>query len=481
MNLFFKILFSLITSYVMGYCQEWVVPLEIINGDIYVKAQNQKETIIFKRRENIILISENKEIQINNIESLKPFKEGKYLAKKSNQWGLYDINKQDFIIPAVYDSITPLSGINAFIVEKYGGTATVDINNNIISPYSIHNKTGLIKLPDGHYAYSYNWRKKWLFFPEDLPFTNNNKPERIVVFKNHNKLIKYFDSDQWNLFDKNNSLIKKISYSVKIDKIYRNFCIVKENELYGAMDFNGNIIVPIIKKTKKCPEITFLIKYDRLKWKSFRKILKYNIFNQNFENYSYITESFYRVKKDSTWFVYDAKTGKFLVNNIKSATQTKNRLIITKKDSCFLYDKNGNYIKSIFGKFYRILSYDRFTVKRGDKTMLIDKSGNIFYSFTTGDFKIYRISSYFIIIKKGRKPYKYFDTDNNEIDPEKIDFEIKNRIGDNFIIQKNDKYGIIDKKLKKIVPAIYDNITKKTDKLVLVKLNDKKGLIRIIK
>jgi len=208
--------------------------------------------------------------------------------------------------------------------------------------------------------------------------------------------------------------------------------------------------------------------------------LEQNILKSDFDEYLYLSENLYKVKLDNKWAIFNITTNKILVDSIDSVTKTENRLIIAKKDSCYLFDKKGNLIKEIQGSFHRKFSYDRFIVRQGKEAFLLDKSGNNFYSFNKDSMRIYGYNPDFILIKKGNKPYIAFDVENNEVNPAKLKFIVTAKINNKYIIKKGKKYGVIDRKLNVIIPAIYDYIGKKSRNLVVVKFNGKKGLIRIL-
>jgi len=479
MSSILKIFLFLVIFSGKSFSQKWVMPLTNIKGKIIVKVENKKEFIIYKEKDYIVLLSENNKTILNNIDSLLPFDNKRFIASKNKLWGLFDIENKNFIIPPVYEKITPVKGINAFKVKKYGGTAIVNIKNNIILPYTANrlmlSKIKLIELKQGYFAYK--WKEKWYFRPEESEFAGYNKPQDIIAFPNGNKLIKYTDSGVWQLFDKNNTLLRKIDYSIKIKKTYNNFCIVKQNKYYGAMDFNCNIIIPI-KNNKSCSSINLLIASDKHGKEKFQKVLNQNVFEKKFEAYSYIFEDFYKVKIKGRWVCYDNKNNKIIADSIRSAYTLGDRMLVTKKDSCIFFDKAGNRIKSIYGTYYKKLPFSRVLILRKEKTSLIvDKSGSIIHEFKNAYIGKYNIA--FIKILDAKKTYRYLDSNNNEISPSKMKFSAIKTIGNKLLISKDKKYGVIDYKLNEIVPVIYDYIGKTSGHLIILGLNGKKGVIKI--
>lgn len=95
---------------------------------------NGSKFLLFIRNNEIDILNENGEIlhTIKECNAIESQYKGVISFKRNNMWGLYNLNKQTEILPAIYRCILPFSEDMAAIVNSSNKVGFVDINGNII-------------------------------------------------------------------------------------------------------------------------------------------------------------------------------------------------------------------------------------------------------------------------------------------------------------------------------------------------------------
>lgn len=300
-----------------------------------------------------ILKSEYKEI--------KPFSDGLAIVSKNNDEGVQQYGAVDktgrLVIPIQYKYLGNASeGLICFSRDK--GYGYIDRNNKeVIAPLyrsSASFKSGLacVSLLDSNYYGYIDKNNKWIITPKYLR-GSNFKGNNAIVFTTRNYTL---NSDNAGVIDKDGNVIVPLEYDYI--NVEDNFYIVKKiskasyttDTKYGVFDLNGKIILPI--------EYTSIGKKYGTDFYETQKASKYGLIDNNGKfvtnteyDYIYTFADFgiSYLKKDNKYTIVD-KTLKTIVPD-RGATNVvfgrKNKVALIFKNKVEIYNETGKLVKSI--------------------------------------------------------------------------------------------------------------------------------------
>jgi hypothetical protein len=308
----------------------------------------------------------------------------------------------------------------------------------------------------------------------------------------------------WGLMDNNGSLLLPIKYEM-IEDFKNGFARIKYYGKTGLIDIDGHIIIePLYQnlswtKTTKFPSIFWTKENDSsiiLNSKGIQTaLLPYAVVNSNEEGTRLIVQD----KKSGTG-VCDAM-GNILIPLVYNSISIegsdfflcKNKDVSTR----FVFDSTGKFLFENSGLTITPLSHKTFFVKLKQGYSYIDSLGN---KITADTFQTYLLSKNSIWLTKKNKTNKTeflgYSFSTNIFSEKTYDDVML--IGNNSIVKKNNEWGVLDQDLKVIIPFEYDNvysgnadtlkILRSTEKTVLlwgsnnivVLPNDKKNEIQYI-
>lgn len=322
----------------------------------------------------------------------------------------------------------------------------------------------------------------------------NNKYEYVYAFENNYAVFRTFDNRMGVIDTTGNVVVKPFFTSIYIKKGLNNLFEVGKviNKKYkrGYIDLKGNIKIPII--------------YD-------------NVF--------YVEKGIIRVTKDNKFGVLDTLNNTILPTKFDYISYDNNLIITQIKGTKRLCDFQGKQIGDVEFKDISNFINDKAIVTFQNKsTSIIDNAGNIIlntikgFSFVNvlndekyliknnlnskkgvinskGEFmikckyeEIKQVKSFFIAKMNNKQGFisstdsiiKPFDYNEIYFSYFITPFVLGNyKGGDNFIVQKDNLYGVINPYIKNdIVPLRYKNITTLFDKYYIVEnTENKNGLL----
>lgn len=296
--------------------------------------------------------------------------------------------------------------------------------------------------------------------------------------------------------------IKKILKDDSKEKIASvSYFTVYTNEKYGVIDSKGKIIIQpnydemiiIPNKTEPVFICTYNVNYNNNTFKT--KVL--NDKNKEiFKEYQTVEPIYNYDLNNNLWFEKNAlivkKNGKYgLINysgklildckydKIESLKGVENSLIITSGDKIGLVDNLGNII--IPTEYDSIIAIENnykygYIVEKDNKFGIIDNNKKVILEVNYEEIKpIYNTNRY--VVKEDGK-LKLIDKDANVLLDTGYD-DIAGINGDNVIIIKNNKYGVITLDGDTKIESKYDSLKYAFAEYYIAKNKDKYGIVNL--
>ena len=366
----------------------------------------------------------------DNINSFK----GNYACVSINKkWGIIDI-EGNWIIKPEYKYLYSANE-NLFIAEQNKNYGVIDKEKNIIIPFDFeyltclnninyliakkNNKFGIINLKGEN------------IIPFDYEYISMQSNEYFVVIKNgkfgciseNNEIVIPFEFD--TEFELGNDFIIAGKYQ----------CIVTDNKvqnqiIYGVLDYRNNTIIPFEYKDIK--------PFDEGK-----KLSELNLKDTNFS-----------VKtQNDKYIIVNDKNKKINKNEFDEIFSNGAKVYGAKIDKKYCaIDKYGN-IKIPCGKFDTI--YIFFELNENESAAIAENEN-------LEETIINQNGGIIIPYEEGYKTYGYMYTRYNKI-----------------LMQKNKKFGVIDRNNNILIPFIYDWLDYEENKYNTAKICDKWGYIDV--
>ena len=285
--------------------------------------------------------------------------------------------------------------------------------------------------------------------------------EDIKIIKSNNKFILFKNNGEWNILNiLSNKQNLKNSYE-ELDFINSQYIKAKNNNMWGIIDYDGEIKVPLnYNEIKKLDEKFFLIKKNEImmldkNYKYIKTMKGDNIFHISKDNY------ILKNKKIFTAFYFNEKI--IIKENIKQIY--KNYIIEKNKKNVIIKIFSGETIINDMYTGMYIKNLKNIAVKKNNKYGIIDINEKIIIPIIYNKISnIYRN----IIITEKNGINEIFTTNGVKIS--NINYSFIEEIKGDLILVANEKgFGIINLKGELIIPIIYDSIFQISKKFFLVK------------
>lgn len=429
-----------------------------------------------------------------------------YVVEKDGKSGLYQTDKKHlgrFVLPINYDAILSVSEKDSTaIVSVDNKCGVVELDSKRVIIPIIYDK--IQKKKDCYYLFQSN--KVGVVYLNSIPETlqmfdeiiSYNSENKSVVFKNskkkgiydiiNNKIILEPKYDRINEIEGNskndNGKIAIVSIDNKFGmvKLYENKEVIpvvydgikkinrkyytttkfeiKQNNKYGIIDVNGNLLIPIEYdylyqpyNSKNSIVVGKQGKYGVVNWKNNIKL------PFEYESIGVIGDNFFQVKKNSKSGIVDK------YNRVKVPFKY-NYIFVYKSGFMSVRMKNGKEgVLNSKGREIIPTIYDSVSFHRKSKLYIVEQDNKMGIIRSNGKTIIPPLFTWVEIINENL----FLITDNNfsffidrNFKPISSLFKIHQKIeSDNtnyYVTSKNKKMGIINCENKIIIPFVYDTI-----------------------
>ena len=241
--------------------------------------------------------SEEGKLLLNNLDSIKPLKGHMFIVTKNHLKGIYDTQGKE-LIPIKYNKIERigdswiffwkvyLNGLhglytyegkevlsaeyeNIFSIDRgFGKAANLIVKEK--GQYGMFNAEGErlikseyddVKFDNGHYYFQKGEKKDYLKRDKQTLLKGISIKGQItnwVEEKGNSKQISYFifedNKGRFGLFDENDSALISPQYE-SMDSYYnissgnKDYLVVKQNSLYGVINFSNEVLIPLKYKS----------------------------------------------------------------------------------------------------------------------------------------------------------------------------------------------------------------------------------------
>lgn len=387
------------------------------------------------------------------------FSEGLAYVKKNNKFGFYD-KEGKLIIPLIYDKAEYFMSNGLSEVSKDGkwgfiNSAGKEIIPIIYSSVRSEQLDSLVIAKKNKWAFFNNSGKKLSdFIYTDIP--RAYKGEKSTFFKNGAGLV-ILDGKYEFLNEKLEPAFAKNKFdSATVFDTYQN-AIVKLNGKYGMIKPSGEVKVPF--------EYDFIEYYDT----------------------NHLSSDYYNAKKGKIYSFYNKnliKIGESYESLYSDFTVSNPIISFANLDGKFgVVDWEGNVIIPFLYSEEISFKGEKFAIaKRGKKFGIISNQNEEIFPFIFEN--IYELdgvenlkNTYIFSNKREQKVVnlngKVFLSDYKTIHPIFYDHS-------KFIVEKNNKFGVVDLRNKTLLPIIYDEISDWVEygpEAHFIKINGKTGLI----
>ncbi len=349
--------------------------------------------------ETTILSTENSYLPLitkNNTVTYSKEEASNWMIISSDRCSYTYINLDgEIAYPFLFDYAFPFEGGKA-IVRLKGQEALIDYNGNYIIPFKY---VKLSRINNSSYIQA----------TDEFGFV-------------------YLYDDLGNLIIDNSLIEEYVNYS-------NNYLIVKSNDLYGVINLNNDIIIPIEYKSINLVNDSYfsLLNFDEKV--SLIDLTKNEIFNISSSINLYFNQSGLSIFKQDNLFGLVNLEGNIIINPIYTNA-------ISFQDGSFLFkDNTSQKIISLNGEIiftteiYNILDYNDFYIKADDFNQshyILDYQGNILLISLTNTYEIVNDSfGGFVILENIIESnsiisQKVFDSDLNLISAEVYPFSSEN-------------------------------------------------------
>jgi len=394
------------------------------NNQLYATQNN--ETKIFNNKGQLLTSHEYNSISLN-------YQHGLALVRRDSSYGFIDTTGKE-IIPSIYNKIIFDSKQNDYFP---GGKASVQKNNK----FGIIDLKGKVIVPC-----EYDWEVHLPLYTGFSEVTKNGLSG--IIDKTGKEIIPCkYDEINWDVENKKNN-------NVPTKLLAKTLFIARENDKWGMLDEKNNIIIPF--------------KYEELE--SFSNGLavaglngKYGYINYNDSIvvpfiYAYC-QSFDEVCAIAGNYAFDENKNMY---NQFGLINKSGKVIIP-------LDYSINYLKS---QGYYILSTKNQEVGVTDKNgkIIITPKYNMIPFFDT-----YKSDGIIKVLSRDNRRYGLYL--NDQLIAPFIYDEISSFNDDMAAVNKNLKWGFINKKGEETVPAKYDEVNDFSEGMALVKIGIKYGYV----
>lgn len=267
--------------------------------------------------------------------------------------------------------------------------------------------------------------------------------------------------------------------------------LVKKDALYGIINDQGKVVVPVAYNSIKQERGTIVLKKgDQTSYLIKTKIVSYNIStNKNFQSAGeYLSDSknYYIANNGSQEGVLD-ENGEYIIQpeyeeiipkRMGKSKHTPDNILLVKKNNLWgIIDLKKNIILPI--------KYQSIEILNTDYAVVGINSSKHFLSFATSETSSYSFDKYYyssddyiLVYKNEKQNLADVRNDMQLVFPIMYDDIIAYKSG-LFKVKQNNKEGIVDKSNKTIFPFTYDQISLFCADKVAVKNGDKYGVVSI--
>ncbi|QCX37179.1 WG repeat-containing protein [Aureibaculum algae] len=308
----------------------------------------------------------------------------------------------------------------------------------------------------------------------------SQEEEVVEIMEVEETVIESTESGNVNQYYQNNSTDIVTGEIDKTLLIFKG----KNSSLYGLKDKSGKVLVkPIFNSINSYGSTKDRIRASLSYGKEGIIDPKGNIIIP-FEYSSFYynnTHNIYTTNKDGKSYLFDYYGNKLLKESYDE---------ISIEDNYFKVKENGFYgILSADGEELLPIKYDQINYYQQENWFLITKNGvdNIIYSNGKNVFgnkftSVSKLDYYFkfILVEKNGK-FGIVDKTGNDITPISFDAVDKNYNGNFFIIKQNGKWGLYNIVFKKfLIEPSYDNVKMLSNNYYLLQSQNKKTLVDIL-
>ena len=402
--------------------------------------------------------SEEGKLLLNNLDSIKPLKDHMFIVTKNHLKGIYNTQGKE-LIPIKYSKIerigdnwsffwkvylNGLQGLYTYegkevLSAEYENISSIDRGygkaaNLIVKEkgqYGMFNAEGErlikseyddVKFDNGHYYFQKGEKKDYLKRDKQTLLKDISIKGQItnwVEEKGNSKQISYFifedNKGRFGLFDENDSALISPQYE-SMDSYYnissgnKDYLVVKQNSLYGVINFSNEVLIP-------------------LKYKLFSKIYirdhialedeKGYILCSLKDNSIFQSLHFNDIRETSGPYAVIEKEGKeALLNKLTLALLFPfkyEEIVIVDEDSLFSVRLNDKYgivdkndktiIPCMYDEWLYKVGSDKFVVKKDNQYGIINSKNQLVYGMIPHPIIAY--SDYFQVIDISRNNPEY--------------------------------------------------------------------------
>ncbi len=399
-------------------------------------------------------------------DDIQEFKGGAFRVKRKGKYGFINL-KGRVVIPLVYDTATYYKN-RTCIVKKGKEYFIISTKNRKLTKQTYQkikrseNQNYFVAKNDTGWAFLdlYAQKNDASYFEE---IKNEDNSARVRVKKN----------EKWGYYNsQTEKMIIPAEYTI-LTKYNRGFTFGLKNNLWGALDSDGNTRIPHEYESIVTDSLNNQMIFE------VQKNGNYGIIN--IKNRIILPLEYQKLRIiDSKKLMAAQKNKSFLIDQQGNVLSKKYNeidlvsqdtlapiypLVVTKKHKKAFLSANGELLFKPIYEEIQWLAKNLYKVKVDGKWGLIDNKGNIKVSFLYNDLTQY--DELFIIAQKNGK-WGYI----NEKGVERIKFvynQVKPFKGQVACVQKNGKWGVIDKRGKEVIPCEYEILLEKNHKRYLFK------------
>ena len=397
-----------------------------------------------------------------------------FLVKYNGKYGIVDVNGNS-TIPCQYDSLyASNTEETAFIAGRNGKYGLVDIFNNTLIPFdysSIHsnmNGSKYIIEKNGYYGVVNADGNIIMPIVYDYiyPCNYNYDTDQYVIKEN----------EKYGITDSHGNIIVPIIYEQFFQYYNRNQFIAIKDGKYGVLDYSGNVCVPFIYSNIE-PDYAYgwhddlyfddryIVSIDGVNFGVIDNAgntlipLQYSFARNEHDTYACLEKSKKDVyliqnmdnnaKKYGTVSVSGNLNLPIRYDNIHNVESDSDLICAELNGFSCVYDTSGNIVLQYVEGTVRAEKDGYFTVERNSNDYLYDKLGKQILQ-NAYDYLWFGDNNTLIATINGAS--SLIDYQGNVILPNYNGW----RIGDNFVTDNNQKYGLIDSLGNIVVPIEYN-------------------------
>ncbi len=456
--------------------------------------------------DNWTFIDKNGEIilSLKEYSNAEPFKNDIAKVKRKNKFGF--INKSGTeVISIKYDDASTIN--NDLIKVRYSKWGVINKDENIIIPFNFENiqiiascflvvsKQVTNNNKKGYLYGLFNFKGEKLL---DIKYNSIELLDNDIMFlsRSENILELGEDGEEYEIEDfefwlYNIPLHRLIKTDYRTDKFCNGLAIVQHNNLYGYIDKNGLVVIPIKYQYARpfFSKLSFVSKNTQ--WEFGDKI---DVTIEDDEVVSYYKEKSFKLLS-----IINSKGGVITENKIIEATDFQKGIsfigkylsmknivygCINSKGHWTYSDRNSNFINKTLNYLYKydlveLFSDKLFTIHLDERCGLVDKNGKViiepkYRKINAFNDDILKVKDYTTGL------WALVDTNDRLICPFKYTIIGNYQRGLAVVVDgKSKKLGCIDETGTEMIPLIYDSLSLVLifDNLYCVKKEKKWGFI----